>query len=70
MPRRRRPIPSRATVFASCYAGDVSETRTFDTALANLHGEIGRDIATVTWRIIGAGIAITGIAVAVLRFLG
>ena len=41
-----------------------------DAALANLRVEIGRDLATLTWRIVGAGIAIAGLAVAVLRFLG
>ena len=41
-----------------------------DAALANLQVEIGRDLATLTWRIVGAGIAIAGLAVAVLRFLG
>lgn len=41
-----------------------------DAALANLRVEIGRDLATLTWRIIGAGIVIAGLAVAVLRFLG
>lgn len=40
-----------------------------DTALARLHVEIGRDLATLTWRIIGAGFAIAGLTVAVLRFL-
>ena len=42
-----------------------------DADLANLRVEIGRDLATLTWRIVGgAGIAIAGLAVAVLRFLG
>ena len=35
-----------------------------DAALANLRVEIGRDLATLTWRIVGAGIAIAGLAVA------
>ena len=45
-------------------------THTFDVALANRLVEIGRELATLTWRIIGAGIAIAGLPVTVLRFLG
>ena len=41
-----------------------------DAALAILRAELGRDLTTLTWRIIGAGIAIAGLAVAGLRFLG
>ena len=41
-----------------------------DAALANLRAEIGRDLTTLTRRIIGASTAIAGLAVAVLRFLG
>ena len=57
----------------------MSDARTFDihvtsdrldAALANLRVEISRDLAALTWRIIGAGLAIAGLAVAVLRFLG
>ena len=50
--------------------GDHVSSDRLDAALANLRVEIGRDLATLTWRVIGAGIAIAGLAVAVLRFLG
>ena len=48
---------------------DTVTSDRLDAALANLRVEIGRDLAALTWRIIGAGIAIAGLAVAVLRFL-
>ncbi len=50
--------------------GDSVTSDRLDAALANLRVEINRDLTTLTWRIIGAGIAIAGLAVAVLRFLG
>ena len=50
--------------------GDHVTSDRLDAALANLRVEISRDLAALTWRIIGAGIAIAGLAVAVLRFLG
>ena len=50
--------------------GDHVTSDGLDAALANLRVDIGRDLATLTWRIIGAGIAIAGLSVAVLRFLG
>ena len=62
----------RAAFTGRLTAGESSQIQTIrlDAALANLRVEIGRDLTTLTWRIIGAGIAIAGIAVAVLRFLG
>ena len=50
--------------------GDHVTSDRLDAALANLRVDIGRDLATLTWRIIGAGIAIAGLSIAVLRFLG
>ena len=68
-----KPELAEAFVTVARDAGDHGDHVTpdrLDAALANLRGEIGRDLTTLTWRIIGAGIAIAGIAVAVLRFLG
>ena len=68
-----RPELAEAFVTVARDAGDRGDSVTsdrLDAALANLRGEIGRDLNNLTWRIIGAGIAIAGLAVAVLRFLG
>ena len=64
------PELAEAFVAGARDAGTHDDTVTsdrLDAALANLRVEIGRDLATLTWRIIGAGIAIAGLAVAVLR---
>ena len=67
-----KPELAEAFVAVARDAGEHSDHVTsdrLDAALAHLRVGIRRDLATLTWRIIGAGIAIAGLAVAVLRFL-
>ena len=49
--------------------GDHVTPELLDAKLATLRADMGRDLDALTWRLIGAGIAIAGLTVAVLRLL-
>ena len=54
--------------------GDYVTPQLLDAKLgalrADMRADLGCEITTLTWRLIGAGIAIAGLTVAVLRLLG
>ena len=54
--------------------GDYVTPELLDAKLAvlraDMRADLGREITTLTWRLIGAGIAIAGLTIAVMRLLG
>lgn len=50
--------------------GDLVTSADLKAALADLRTEVVREMNAQTWRLIGAGITIAGLAIGALRLLG